>query len=149
MPRFQGAFQINTRFKETGDLTLGEAMLVPTQLYVKAILDLTKKGVEIHSMAHITGGGLPGNIARNVPEDFDVIVKEGSWTEPPLFNLIRQKGPVNEDEMRKTFNLGIGFTVIVPAEQAEKTHAVLKDNQIESWTLGHVAQGSGKVLFQP
>jgi phosphoribosylformylglycinamidine cyclo-ligase len=139
---------LNARLEATGERTLGEAMLVPTQLYVKAILDITKKGIDIHSMAHITGGGLPGNLARNVPDEFDIFVQEGSWREPPLFNLIREKGPVNEEEMRKTFNLGIGFTVIVAADQAQKTHTVLKENNIESWTIGHVAQGTGKVLFQ-
>ena len=86
-------------------------------------------------MAHITGGGLPGNIARNVPDTFDIQIKSGSWNEPAIFDLIRTKGPVNEDEMRKTFNLGIGFTVIIPASQEAQALSFLKTAAFRPGTL--------------
>ena len=98
-------------------------------------------------MAHITGGGLPGNIARNVPDVYDIHLDANAWEEPAIFGVIREKGPVNEEEMRKTFNLGVGFTVIVPPQEAERCHAILAKQNVSSWTIGEVKDGSGNVIF--
>jgi len=138
---------LNEKPRETSEQTLGDELLEPTTLYVKPILQMASQGIELHSMAHITGGGLPGNIARNVPRTFDIQIKTGSWEEPAIFDLIRTKGPVNEDEMRKTFNLGIGFTIVIPAAQETQAHTLLKECQIPSWTIGSVTEGKGDVAF--
>ena len=139
---------LDEKFAQDHTLTLGETLLVPTTLYVKPVLKLAAEGIELHSMAHITGGGLPGNIARNVPDTFDIQIKSGSWNEPAIFDLIRTKGPVNEDEMRKTFNLGIGFTLIIPASQEAQALSLLEDSGIPAWNIGSVHDGTGKVVFQ-
>jgi phosphoribosylformylglycinamidine cyclo-ligase len=139
---------LDKKYTETNEQTLGDALLVPTTLYVKPILELASKGIELHSMAHITGGGLPGNIARNVPDTFDIHIETGSWDEPDLFDLIRTRGPVNENEMRKTFNLGIGFTIVLPAAQEKQAHALLQECNVPSWTIGTVLEGKGDVAFK-
>ena len=139
---------LNERFSSEDDRTLGEALLAPTHLYVNNVWDLLRNGIPLHAAAHITGGGLPGNIARNVPDNFDINIVANAWQEPPLFQLIREKGPVNETEMRKTFNLGIGFTLIVPAAEATRCMTLLEKQNIQAWTIGEVSPGSGQVVFQ-
>ncbi|MBL90807.1 MAG: phosphoribosylformylglycinamidine cyclo-ligase [Myxococcales bacterium] len=141
------AMDLQAPYHPSDDQNLGEALLRPTHLYVQNILDLFANDVDLHSLAHITGGGLPGNIARNVPDTFDIHIDPTSWSEPAIFGVIREKGPVNEEEMRKTFNLGIGFTVIVPRQEADKCHAILSKQNIQAWTIGEVTNGSGQVIF--
>jgi len=107
-----------------GDKTVGQALLAPTRLYarhVKAVLDA---GVDIHAMSHITGGGLPGNLPRVLPDGLGVKIT-GKWKTPGILDLIATK--VDEAEMRRVFNLGVGFVMIVPANEVSKTVAALRE----------------------
>ncbi|MFG3816966.1 phosphoribosylformylglycinamidine cyclo-ligase [Limnothrix redekei] len=130
----------------TGDRTLGELVLTPTQIYVQPILNLLKSDLSIHGMAHITGGGLPENLPRTLGPNQSVAVDRNSWQIPPLFQWLAQTGDVPTAAMFDTFNMGVGFVVLVPA--AEAAAALTQFNQlgIVAWQLGEVVAGDGEVL---
>lgn len=130
----------------TGDRTLGELVLTPTQIYVKPILELLKSDLEIHGMAHITGGGLPENLPRTLGPNQSIAVDRASWQLPPLFQWLAQTGDVPQAAMFDTFNMGIGFVVIVPPHQAASALTRLTDLGLAAWTLGEVVDGSGEIL---
>jgi phosphoribosylformylglycinamidine cyclo-ligase len=109
------------------DCSLGEAMLTPTRIYVKPVLAvLARHGASIHAMAHITGGGLVDNVPRVIPEGLNARYDWGSWTEPAIFGVIRDAG-VAEPEMRRTFNLGIGFVLVTAADAVDAVMAELRE----------------------
>lgn len=118
--------------------TVGEALLTPTQIYVKPILDLLKSDIEIHGMAHITGGGLPENLPRCLGESQAVSIKTDSWTIPPLFQWLETLGNVERLEMFNTFNMGVGFVVIAPADQVTAIIDRLKHHDIQAWAVGEI-----------
>ncbi len=126
---------------ELGGRTLGDALLEPTRIYVKDVLALRRSGVDVHSMSHITGGGLPGNAPRTLPDGTKAIIDASTWEIPAIFELIRQGGDVPWDDMLQTFNLGIGFVVVVPPH--EESHAVqlLRGRGIEARRIGVVESG--------
>jgi phosphoribosylformylglycinamidine cyclo-ligase len=130
----------------TGDRTLGELVLTPTQIYVQPILNLLKSDLSIHGMAHITGGGLPENLPRTLGPNQSVAVDHSSWQIPPLFQWLAQTGEVPTAAMFDTFNMGVGFVVLVPA--AEAAAALTQFNQwgIAAWQLGEVVAGNGEIL---
>ena len=101
-----------------GETTLGEALLAPTRIYVAAVRALLE-GTEVRAIAHITGGGLPGNLPRSLPDGVGARLYPGTWPEPPVLDWIRRTGRVAESEMLATFNAGLGMVVAVPAEQAD------------------------------
>lgn len=124
--------------------TVADTLLTPTRLYVRSILHLLQTGVDVHAMAHITGGGIVGNLARAFPDGLAAEVDTATWTEPPIFAVIRQGGPVEEAEMRKTFNCGIGFAVVVAQEDEAKTLAELRERGEVAQTIGRVVErGTG------
>jgi len=98
--------------------TLGDALLRPTRMYVKPALAAIAAG-GVHALCHITGGGMPGNIPRVLPDGIGVEIDASRWKRPPIFDLIQSVGNVTLDEMRRTFNLGIGFVAVVAAERAD------------------------------
>ncbi len=122
--------------------TLGEELLTPTEIYVRAVLSLLPV-VDVCGMAHITGGGLLENLPRCLPAGFGVCLDPSSWTVPPVFELIRKLGRVERNEMYRTFNMGIGFCLVVPAEKAEKTIRLLGAASQESAVIGEVVKGEG------
>jgi len=130
----------------TGDRTLGELVLTPTQIYVKPILELLKSDLEIHGMAHITGGGLPENLPRTLGPNQSIAVDRASWQLPALFQWLAQTGDVPPASMFDTFNMGIGFVVIVPSQQSDIALTMLTNLGLTAWTLGEVVQGSGEIL---
>lgn len=121
--------------------TLGEELLKPTRIYVKTILALIEDGHDLKGLAHITGGGLTENIPRALPDGCQVVLKRGSWPEPPVFGLIRRLGPVEEVEMQRAFNLGLGMVMVVPAEQAEAIVSRAKALGEAAYLIGEVAAG--------
>ncbi|MDP2167728.1 MAG: phosphoribosylformylglycinamidine cyclo-ligase [Thermodesulfovibrionales bacterium] len=121
--------------------TIAEELLKPTRIYVKAYNSLVSAGIEINGIAHITGGGIPGNLPRAFPEGVSADIISGSWPEPPVFGLLREMGDVPEDEMRWTFNMGIGYIIIVPAGSADNAVSVLRENGYESYLIGEVKKG--------
>lgn len=126
---------------ETLTRSIGETYLVPHRAYAREIPAL-REDVAVRGMAHITGGGLVGNLPRalgGLGADLDV----GSWTEPGVYGLIRSLGNVPEDEMRRVFNLGVGFCAVVPPEDAERAVDALRTAGCEAWRIGTVTEQPG------
>ena len=126
--------------------SLGEALLRPTRLYVKPILSLLET-VEVHGLCHITGGGLPGNLPRILPPGTAAVLNHQAWTEPPIFGYLRGLG-VAEAEMRRVFNLGVGYVVVVHPSQAEAATAFLTAAGETVYPIGEITAGHGEVTFQ-
>jgi phosphoribosylformylglycinamidine cyclo-ligase len=121
--------------------TLGEALLVPTKIYAKAVRALVDAcGPALHGLAHITGGGLGGNLPRVLPDGLGARLSLGSYRRPAIFGVIARGGPVDEDEMRRTFNLGVGLAVVVAKEEAGAALAALHAAGEEAWVLGEVIE---------
>ncbi|TAD78845.1 MAG: phosphoribosylformylglycinamidine cyclo-ligase [Oscillatoriales cyanobacterium] len=130
----------------TGDRSLGEWVLTPTQIYVKPILALLKSGLSVHGMAHITGGGLPENLPRTLSAGQSVQVDRASWQLPALFRWLAEAGNVPPAAMFDTFNMGVGFVVIVPPDQVSGAIEHLQAAGLAPWQLGTVVAGQGEVL---
>jgi phosphoribosylformylglycinamidine cyclo-ligase len=130
-----------------GGQTVGEALLTPTRLYPRATQALLAAAVDVRAMSHITGGGLPGNLPRVLPEGLGVRV-DAAWERPALFDLIAQGGPVAEAEMRRTFNLGVGFVVVVPAAEEAKALEALRGAGEKPFVLGPVVELPATTPFE-
>ena len=123
--------------------TLGEALLVPTRIYVKPVLALMEK-VPVCAVSHITGGGFYENIPRALADGCVARIEKARLRTPAVFELIRKAGGISEHDMYNTFNMGVGMAVIVPAEYADEALAVLKENGEDAYVMGEVAQGAEK-----
>jgi phosphoribosylformylglycinamidine cyclo-ligase len=123
------------------DRTIGEAYLEPHRAYVREILTL-RENVEVRGMAHITGGGLPGNLPRALG-GLGARLYFGSWEEPAVFGLIRSLGGIAEEEMRQVFNLGVGFCAVVPEVEAKKALVALRKAGCDARRIGEVIAGGG------
>lgn len=123
--------------------TLGERLLAPTRIYVKPLLELLKQ-VNVHAMAHITGGGLLENLPRVMPADTQANIDGSSWVKPPIFDWLQDKGNVESNEMYRTFNCGIGMVLVVAQADADSTLSILQQHQVDAWQIGHIsAQTAG------
>ncbi len=142
-----GRYTLASRPRGLSGRTLASELLEPTRIYVKAFRALGKKKVTVKGMAHITGGGIPGNLNRILPDGIDALVDEGSWPVPPVFGLIRQAGGISREEMKKVFNMGIGFVAVTPAEQAQKALSALNASGYAAFTIGKTVKGSGRVRY--
>lgn len=120
---------------------IGEVYLEPHRAYVNEVFALRRE-VEARGMAHITGGGLPGNLPRALG-GFGARLDASSWEEPPVFRFLRSLGGVSEDEMRRVFNLGVGFCVVVPEERTGSALEVLSGMGCRAWRIGTVVEGAG------
>ena len=120
--------------------------LVPTRIYVKSILPILKK-FTVHGLAHITGGGLHDNIRRILPGRLNAVIKNDAWPIPSIFREIREKAGISEHEMFHTFNMGIGFVIIVPNELENPIMAALSKTE-RVFPIGTVIKGGGKVIIQ-
>jgi phosphoribosylformylglycinamidine cyclo-ligase len=123
-----------------GATTLGQALLEPTRIYVKPLLALNKQ-VPIKAMAHNTGGGLPENLPRVLPAHTRAVVNTNSWTRPPVFDWLQQAGGIEDFEMLRTFNCGVGMILCVAAGHAGKAIDLLGQLGEQAWVLGQVAAG--------
>ncbi|HEX8551881.1 MAG TPA: phosphoribosylformylglycinamidine cyclo-ligase [Abditibacteriaceae bacterium] len=132
----------DTHVEELG-ATVGEAMLRPTVIYVKPVLELAQT-VEVKSLVHITGGGFYENIPRALPQNSKAQIRRGSWSMPPVFDLIQQRANIAEREMFTTFNMGIGLIAVVARENVEAAQAALKANGQESFVIGEIAPHDGE-----
>ncbi|RQD71043.1 MAG: phosphoribosylformylglycinamidine cyclo-ligase [Tindallia sp. MSAO_Bac2] len=124
--------------------SLGEELLTPTALYVKPVMDLMNQ-VTIKGLAHITGGGFYENLPRTLPEGTAASIWLESWTVPPIFKLLEEEGPLEEDVLFGTFNMGIGMMMIVSPDEKEKALKILSDHQQSAWEIGEVTEGNGQV----
>jgi phosphoribosylformylglycinamidine cyclo-ligase len=129
-----------------GHTTLAEALMAPTQIYNKPLLALQRE-IKPHALAHITGGGLLENIPRVLPSGCSAVLDKQSWELPPVFQWLSDAGGVAESEMHRTFNCGIGMTLIVGDSKAEAAMQLLHEYGLTCWELGEVRAGSGDVEF--
>ena len=136
---------LRAKYEETGDLTLGEMLLTPTKIYVRPVLALMKE-VDVHGVAHITGGGFDENIPRILGDGLGVEVKEGSWEILPVFRLLEKYGNVPHREMFNIFNMGIGMVLAVSASDADKTIAGLEKHGLKPSVIGKVVKGKGVTI---
>ncbi|MDT8441036.1 MAG: phosphoribosylformylglycinamidine cyclo-ligase [Desulfuromonadales bacterium] len=120
---------------------LGELLLRPTRIYVKTVLNLLRD-FQIHGMAHITGGGLPENLPRILPHHCRALIRRDAWPKLPLFELLRTAGQVEEAEMYRTFNYGIGMVLVVPKQSVEDVLLRLSGLQEQAWRIGEIASSA-------
>jgi phosphoribosylformylglycinamidine cyclo-ligase len=131
-----------------GGLTVGQALLTPTRIYAKAVAALLAKcGESVRALSHITGGGLPGNLPRVLPEGLGARLELQSYTRPAIFDVIARGGPVEELEMQRTFNLGVGLAVVVAPEAADDAIAALDAAGEKAWLFGKIIP-VGPVSFE-
>ncbi|SHF32995.1 phosphoribosylformylglycinamidine cyclo-ligase [Desulfofundulus australicus DSM 11792] len=126
--------------------TVGEEMLEPTRIYVRTVLPLLEQ-FDIRGMAHITGGGLTENIPRILPRGTAAVVERRSWPVPPVFSLIQSIGRVAEEEMLRTFNMGLGLVMVVPEEQAGAVLEYLLQRGEKAYLVGEIAGGEREVKY--
>ena len=129
----------SARIAEFGT-SLGEELLKPTKIYVKAFNAIRDK-VRVKGMAHITGGGIPGNLPRIFPKGISAVIGEGSWPVPPVFQVIRKMGKVPVADMRMTFNMGIGYIIVIPETEADKAISILRKTGYDSFVIGTIEKG--------
>jgi len=133
--------RVDTHLPELGT-TVGKALLAPHRSYLAALEPLLERD-KVRALAHITGGGFPGNIPRVLPEGLGARLRRGSWEVPPLFRLIQKGGGVSDEEMERTFNMGIGMIVVVsPGDLHEVEHSLERRGET-SFVIGSVVAGSG------
>ena len=120
--------------------TLGEELLTPTKIYAKDCLGLIEE-TDVRAFSHVTGGGIPGNLVRILPEHVDAVVDRSTWRPQPIFDLIQAKGRIEDTEMEATFNMGVGMFAIVSADDADRAMAYLTGRGVEAWQVGEVHRG--------
>ena len=130
-----------------GDKPLAEAVLAPTKIYVKSVLSLLKE-VDVHALAHITGGGIPGNLNRVLPEDCHAVVQESAWQWPELFTWMMETANIERAEMYRTFNCGVGMILTVSENDVEKTIAHLNAQGETAFLLGEIKAGAADAQVQ-
>jgi phosphoribosylformylglycinamidine cyclo-ligase len=131
--------------------TLGEELLRPTRIYVKPVLSVLRRYRQkrvVHAMAHITGGGLIGNIPRVLPTNCDAVLRKGSWDVPPIFPLMKKLAGVPNHEMMRVFNMGVGLAMVVSPHFSRSILQQLEDLKYDAWLIGEIARGKGKVRFK-
>ena len=137
---------INTPFDT---VTLGETLMRPTRIYVNAILSVLKDNAPIKAMAHITGGGITENVPRSLPQNVVARIDQSSWQTPAVFDWLAQNGQIDPKEMLRTFNCGIGFTLVVDAADADEVIGKLEKAGETACVIGSIEAGTGaaKVVF--
>ncbi|BAY32345.1 phosphoribosylformylglycinamidine cyclo-ligase [Nostoc carneum NIES-2107] len=139
-------FDWNERPELLGGETIAEAFLKPTRIYVKPILAARQAGLEIHGMAHITGGGLPENLPRCLSTGQAIKIDRQSLTTPPLFQWIAEAGGVNNEAMYNTFNMGIGYVLLVPPNSADQVITFFQSQDIPAFAIGEVITGDNSLV---
>jgi phosphoribosylformylglycinamidine cyclo-ligase len=131
----------------TAGWTLADELLRPSVIYTPAVLSLLA-AVEVHAIAHITGGGLPGNVPRVLGEDLDAVLQRSSWPVPPIFGEIQRAGRVSDAEMTRVFNLGLGMVIAVPPHAVTGSLAALKAAGQDGLVVGELVPGHHQVHFR-
>ncbi|MDH5573600.1 MAG: phosphoribosylformylglycinamidine cyclo-ligase, partial [Gammaproteobacteria bacterium] len=123
--------------------TLGERLLEPTRIYIKPLLNLLQK-VDVHAMAHITGGGLLENLPRVMPQNTSAHIDATSWNAPAVFNWLQKQGNIKQEEMYRTFNCGLGMVLTVDSNDVETTLAQLAADNTEAVIIGRIETGESE-----
>ncbi|MEV6526299.1 phosphoribosylformylglycinamidine cyclo-ligase [Longispora sp. NPDC051575] len=140
-----GRMRLESVVEELGtQRTLGEELLTPTRIYAKDCLELIAE-CDVRAFAHITGGGIPGNLDRVLPHTMDAVVDRSTWRPQPIFELVHAKGKIELAEMERTFNMGTGMMAVVSAADTDRALALLTARGVESWVVGEVVEGTGVV----
>jgi phosphoribosylformylglycinamidine cyclo-ligase len=139
-------YGVNDVLSELGSKPLGDVLLTPTRIYAKTALALMKK-FDVRGMAHITGGGITENTPRMLPKGSAALIRKGTWDIPPVFSLIRKKARVDDDEMYRDFNMGIGLVLAVPAKQADAVLKKAKKLGEKAYHIGEVVKGKQVVKY--
>ena len=137
---------LDTYYDELG-ATLGETLLTPTRIYVKALKALKDSGMTVKGCSHITGGGFYENVPRMLPEDKQAVIKKDSYQVPPIFRLIQEKGGIDEKMMYNTYNMGLGMVLAVSPDQSEKALEVLHSAGEQAWAVGFVESGKKEAVI--
>lgn len=143
---YDSHLDLNQKYEETGDKTLGEVLLTPTRIYVKPILEILKNA-DVHGIAHITGGGFDENIPRILPEGCGAEILKGSWEIPGIFKLLEKYGKVPHREMFNIFNMGIGMILAIDANEVGDVIKILTEWDEKASVIGKVIKGE-KVTFK-
>ncbi|MCK5226247.1 MAG: phosphoribosylformylglycinamidine cyclo-ligase [Planctomycetes bacterium] len=147
----KSALKLTDKPNELQGCQLGDVLLEPTKIYVHSIVKLLaqyKVKQIIHAMAHITGGGLVGNIPRVLPKNCNAVIKKSSWPINNIFTFLQKQGPVEEAEMFRVFNMGIGFVLIAAEDFADSVAGKLKKYGEQVYQIGTITKGSGKVVLE-
>ena len=136
---------LTSPMEELGGKSLGETLLTPTRIYVKAVKALLKAGVDIHAISHITGGGFYENVPRMMTEGLTAQIKLDTFPRLPIFDLIEKKGGIPTRDMYNTFNMGIGMILALPAQQAAQALEILKAAGEQAYQIGQVVSGEAGV----
>lgn len=142
-----GERDISAPLAELGGRSVGETLLTPTKIYVKPILALLDSGVSVRSISHITGGGFYENIPRSLPAGLCARIERACLRTPPIFDLIARTGNIPERDMFNTFNMGVGMSVIVSSQDAERAVEVLRGAGEEAYIMGEIINGEAGVLL--
>ena len=118
---------------------VGQALLTPTRIYAPHLVDLLATGIEVHALCHVTGGGLPGNLPRCLPPGLSPRVDRRSWEPPAIFRTLAGLGPVEDDELARATNLGVGMVAVLPAAEADRAAEFLAERDLPAWVMGEVA----------
>jgi phosphoribosylformylglycinamidine cyclo-ligase len=138
-----GRMPLDAVVEELGSArTLGEELLTPTRIYSLDCLALIAEA-DVHAFAHVTGGGLAGNVARIMPDHADAVIDRGTWRPQPIFDLVATRGRVEEVEMERTFNMGVGMVAIVGRDDVDRALALLIGRHLPAWVAGEIVGGSG------
>jgi len=147
----KAGLKITDTLDELDGAALGDILLEPTRIYVRPIVKLLsqyKVKRVVHGMAHITGGGLLGNIPRVLPKDCDAVIKKLNWPKHKIFTFLQETGPVEEAEMFRVFNMGIGFVLIVAEDFANSIKKKLTKYGEQVYKIGRITTGTGKVILK-
>ena len=141
-----GRLRLDAVVEELGR-PLGEELLVPTRIYARDCLVLAQE-TDVHAFAHVTGGGLAANLARVLPERLTAHLDRSTWSPPPVFGLVQGRGRVEQAEMERTFNMGVGMVAVVAPHDVDRALAVLMARHVPAWVLGEVREdGSGGAVL--
>jgi len=138
------ALGLDDAFPETG-ASVADVLLAVHRSYFAAVWPARAR---LHGLAHITGGGIPGNLVRILPSAVDAVVCEGSWPVPPAFRVVQAGGSVGDEEMRRVFNLGVGLVAVVAQADVAAARAAAREAGVETWEIGGVEPGSGRVRWE-
>jgi phosphoribosylformylglycinamidine cyclo-ligase len=133
---------LSAELEELGGRSLGDELMIPTRIYARDCLAMIAES-DVHAFAHITGGGLAANLSRVLPDHLDATIDRATWSVPPIFGLIADRGRVEREEMERTFNMGVGMVAVVSEADCERALAVLMNRKVPAWVGGRIVAGGG------
>ena len=137
---------LKTPMEQLNGKSLGETLLTPTKIYVKSVLALLEQ-VQVKGISHITGGGFYENMPRSIPDGLGVVINKADVKVLPIFKLIQSVGNIDERDMFNTFNMGVGMSVVVDANDVEKALQILRANGEDAYVVGKIVNSSEKVTI--